>query len=788
MKSLLAVFLILTLVLFSFGCEDNDSRDYSDDDDATPIDDDIVDDDDDDIIDDDDNDDATPDDDDDDDDTTPVDDDTTPVDDDTFIDDDTYTDDDTGDDDTPEPPVTNEARADGFRLFYKERVERMLLSWNRYGMVGDAAFGVNIGKTAISIDGNEQEIVKGETDNNDIGASIYATWNAYNNIGGRDAELTLIRQFEGLAFYEAVSGGEGFTSREVIPGWTRVMDGVSDTVTRTRYGTPVTPPVTYPPALELEILDTFFDGLIFTYRENPMEYYWTFKPVNEMGDYAVTYVFSDPPNFLHISNCCGSWKFNQSGEWDGGFWGNHNSRDNFPDMSMGFLAAMDAVTNHRRDLPADVLDAAENAVEAGNRIGDRICSDDHVQMTIDEDGDLVPGGEVRPDGRTEWQDLGSFASCPMVYLAQAISTDGLDVPLQPSPMPGAIETSALRQLFTLIGLPNFPLPVIKCYSIDDAFIGMTWEEILSMEIFGAPWYEIALVIAEIFPDLFPELLGSTGDDFKEMELAVAALCYYADLTGKDDLLEEAKDALSNLIELHWILAELVYGVADSPFRELPQEVYDELVESTEEHLYVAAVVGRLYGIEGPVEDLDNFSIGESRNNYIEAQLNRGDTSPYPLRDDTEIMAIIQNELDGKVDKEPWIVERYWDRFESGPPIVRDGDGYQVQDYAGDWAYVDNIDHAMYSASKLMFEMALCTKSPWTLSCDWAALGCERPDLDADGGVDADDRTLFDAAYATYSGQTCDAGNSWCEGADLDHSGAADQDDIDFIEAATGCVY
>ena len=40
------------------------------------------------------------------------------------------------------------------------------------------------------------------------------------------------------------------------------------------------------------------------------------------------------------------------GAWEGAYWGNHNSRDNFTDYALGFLAAMEAAATP--GLPADL--------------------------------------------------------------------------------------------------------------------------------------------------------------------------------------------------------------------------------------------------------------------------------------------------------------------------------------------------------------------------------------------------------------------------------------------------
>ena len=729
------------------------------------------------------------DDDDDDDNNDDCDDDDDDNDDDDNDDDNDDDDDDDDDDTTPPPDVTNEARAAGFKLFYRERSDRLLLAWNRFGMTGDAGFGTTIGKHFIAKAGNDFEVQAGETDNNDIGQPLWSTWQAAQHFAGRNLDLTLMRMFEGMAFYESISGHQGITSREVLPGWTRVMDGVNSTITRTRDGDPISAPseFLYDPSFEQEILDTFYDDVVVTYRENPGEYYWNFKPRAELGQYAVTWVFSDWPNWLHISNCCGSWMVAKKGMWEGAFWGNHNSRDNFPDMAMGFLSAFEAERDE--SLPADVRAAAAHAAIAGHRVGDRIIADTTVQMTVDETHDyetLVPGGQVRPDGRTEWQDLGSLASCTTAYLAKALTTEGLSSPVPAIPMPGSIENSAIQELLRLLGFEEIPLPPKVCHNIDDAFFGLTWREFLDAELLGISLWDLAFAIAEVFPDLFPELVGSTGDDFKEMEMAAMALCYYADMNDKTQLLREAKAHLANLLDMHHILAELAYGGFEASLGTPQHAVWAELVDKVTEDQYVAAFTAALYGLDYDLEDFDNFSIGEGRAAYLESILAIGDTNPWPLLTDDEIMGLVQNELDGKTN-EPWIVERYWERFPDGPPIRRAGEGYEAINADGQWQAAENPRHASWHAHRLMYEMALCTNAPWVMSCEWAALGCERPDLNDSGGVDASDQSLFDDLMVTYSGVTCDVDNTWCEGADLDRDGEVGNNDLAFMVAAQGCV-
>jgi len=198
-----------------------------------------------------------------------------------------------------------------------------LTSINRFGIAGDAVMGNTFIKNAIAKTGNHYEVTFGPEGNNPFGAAAFTTWNLYQVLGGRDYELSLIRMFEGLSFNEAVSGHPGLTTREALPGWTRIMDGINGTVTRTKMGLPVTPPVTYPAQLEQEILEAFFRGVVFTYRENPEEFMFNLKPANELVDFAITYVFDelehDPP-FLRVSDCCSSFMVSQRGPWTGASW------------------------------------------------------------------------------------------------------------------------------------------------------------------------------------------------------------------------------------------------------------------------------------------------------------------------------------------------------------------------------------------------------------------------------------------------------------------------------------
>ena len=794
----MAVILILLAGLLMSCTDDDDDTaddDVTDDDayDDDAIDDDVADDDlvDDDIVDDDFTDDDTlPDDD-------AVDDDS--VDDDSVDDD--SADDDSADDDTvvePTPEPNPNAKADAFKLFYRERSERALLSINRFALAGDAVAANAFGKSAIAKDGDEWEVVAGPEGNNPFGKTAFAAWKLYQAIGGRELELTLIRMFEGIVFNEAISGHPGLTTREAFPGWTRTMDGIGQTVTRTKWEVPVTPPVTYSPTLEQEILDTFYDGVVFTYRENPEEYLFNFKAVNELADFSVTFVFDeldhDPP-FLRVSDCCSSFMVSQMGTWEGAYWGNQNSRDNFTDYALGFLAAFEAEATD--GLPADLALAAQRAAEAARRTGDNIIEHDNMLMTVDEWHDyntLTVAGAMNPDGEVEWQDLGSLASCQMAYVAQAISHDGLSWPVPELPLPGAIETTAIRYFFeVIIGIP-IPLPVMKCKSVDDAFIGMGWGEILALEVFGIPWYEIAEFVGNLFPGLWADLLGGMMDDFQELELGAVVLCYYAQIAQDEELYSEVRQTLNNLIEIQKILANLVYGKAANPDNvaqvnaELGPGAMENLVDSTEEMLYKAATYARMFNIPWPLEDFNGFIRGDEKVTYIESQLTRADTTDWPLITDDQIAAQVEARLAGWVERAPWRIERYRDRFGSTYPVRRDGDGYECIGTDDNWQPTENARHEWFVDFSLWFEAPLCVFGPETLDCTWARLGCAPGDLDDSGEVDAADQALFDEAWTTYgSGAACSAVNDWCDGADFDQSGVLDEEDQAYLNAAQGCT-
>ena len=111
------------------------------------------------------------------------------------------------DGDDRRPPVADaDAAARAFRLFYRERVERAAIAFNRFGMVGDTAMATPIGRVQVKHDGSSYEIVPGPVDNNSIGTSAFNAYQAYRVFRSRTLELTLVRMFEGLSFIEEVTG------------------------------------------------------------------------------------------------------------------------------------------------------------------------------------------------------------------------------------------------------------------------------------------------------------------------------------------------------------------------------------------------------------------------------------------------------------------------------------------------------------------------------------------------------------------------------------------------------
>jgi hypothetical protein len=683
----------------------------------------------------------------------------------------------------PPPPVmdgNNASRALGFELFYRERLNRHLITFNRFAIAGDAVFAHAVAQNRVAKTGNAYEVLVGPNDNNPIGKVTFEAAQAYAMFGGHELELTLIRLFEGLVFLEEVSGHPGLTCRMALPGWTLTLDGVADTVTRTRGGVSVASPVVYSPALETAILDTFFAGTQFTYWENPEDQYVLRYPIGRTTSYASTWVFSGLPTFLRISNCCASYIISQKGTWRGAYWSNHNSRDNFPDLVMGYLAAVDVLRDP--NLPSDLWVAAQRARVAGERVGARVIGDGSKLMTVSEFlsyDELIPGGATRPDLRHEDGDLGSLNTCQLVYIAEAVSPAGLDVPAPVLPLGDSVENLAFRALMTAIGVDLGSGATTECHSLDDAMGGKTWGEILTAEVLGVPWVDFIDDMTVQHPEQILPLVRNCIGAFQFLELSSAALVYYGEVVGRPELERTARQTLANLVAIHRVLAGALMAAAGDP-------ADPGLASEAMRNRYLAAIWASAFGVDAPTEDYAGFDEARGAMARRDVWWDLPDTELAPLLSDAELAASIEAELDSRSASEPWIVDRYQSRFAAGPPVRRAGEGYEAVDLTGQWVATANSRHRVYSEHHLFFELPLCVHAPEAISCAWARLGCGRPDLDESGIVDAVDQMLFDEARLASVGIQCTPRNSWCQGADLDRNYVVDQDDAAFMAAAQGC--
>lgn len=672
-----------------------------------------------------------------------------------------------------EVPVADvEAASRGFKLYYRERVERALIAFNRFMLVGDVSFGTNIGKVGIARTGDEWEIVPGPNDNNDIGVSTWAAWQAHKVFRTRTTALAAIRMFNGLTFYEAVSGHPGMTARNVYPGWTRVVDGVAGTVTLTREGKPAQSLLEIAPELRSELLSTFYGDVRMTYREDPSDILLHYMPTNEVGPYSVTYSFHSLPDFLRVSDCCASMKRTPAPyPWEGAYWSNHNSRDNFPDLTAGYVAAREAMQDP--DASQDVRDAAERAWEAGQRIGDLIEENGGRIMTVDELHDyetLVVSGGVRPDGTTEAEDLGSLSDCQMVFLARALSSQGLSLPLPELPAPGSVE-----KLLSIFDECKNPEPVQLCNRIGEAYCGKDWINIGELHLLGENLLEVIEKLEKDSPGSAKSLIGSFQDDFGEKTLAVLDLVRYARITGDQALMADAQKALDEITQTMRMFGELMYASTDPAA--LANRVYE------------AGLLAAAGGLDVPLEDMNGFARAEWQMGYVESLPDLPDTTPAPLKTDEEILKLAQDELSGSSDP---VKQRYSDAYGEIPPIRRAGDGYEARQFHDgvltEWKPVVTHHHQVVGGIKLLEALSLCETAPGLLDCTWARLGCERPDLDGSRTVDDADKTLFDQRSTAHLGVPCRSANSWCDGADLDRTGTVDAVDAAFLDAAMGCRY
>ena len=421
------------------------------------------------------------------------------------------------------PSGTDESRARAFKLFYRERLDRVLVAFNRFSLFGDVGFAVAVDRADVARDGDSYDIVVGPKDNNLMGTPLRAIWHAWRHFRSRTAELTLIRMLRGFEFYESVSGVPGLTSRMVLTGWTLDIDGVTKTAKRTRGGAMVASPMPTDAALEAEIIETFFDGLSVKVRSDPKDTYLSFLPGRDPVDYAITHSIPNLPDFIRISDCCATLRRTPEGKpWENAWWSNHNSRDNFPDIALGFLAAREALTFD--ETPADVKAIAQRVVDAGTRVADLTEANGGNIMTIDEVhpyGELSVSGELRPHGLPENEDLGSMASCPMALLNRALTKEGLTSEPKDVFLPGTQELLIQRDFPGLIAC-EFETPR-RCKSIGDAICDLPWARLDELTVFDQ-----ADRIFDRFRQPDPATSGARKSDDKSIAVSRGKSCRQLD--------------------------------------------------------------------------------------------------------------------------------------------------------------------------------------------------------------------------------------------------------------------
>ncbi len=681
----------------------------------------------------------------------------------------------------PDPWQNASARADAFRLFYKERVGRVVRSHNRYSLINDAVPAMTLGATFVAHHGDDWEIEAHPKDNNEIGQSAFNAWQAYQVFRTRDLALTLIRMFEGMVIGGSASGHPGITSREWQPGWTLTIDGTAGgTITRTHDGHAVDPGESFPPALESEIASTFFSDGRFTYRVDPTETYFTAEPLFAMGSYAITFVFSGLPNFLRISDCCSSFMVSQLGAYTGYFWGNHDSRDNFPDHAIGYLAARECAADPSVD--ADLHASCVRAAAVGRAVGDAVVGHGYNLMTVGETtpyDQLIVAGAVRPDGSVEDQDLGSMNSCQMSYMAKALSSAGLQSPVEIVEVPGSYEVLLLQIIFDLLGLPP-PTIVPTCKHLDDAYFGLSWGDLLRLEVNGTPVFDVLDDLLAADANAWLPIFHQLVDALEQPERSARALVSYGRQTANESVTAAAQATLSQIAEVHRRAAQAIFDWATGAGANPGEASWSS------RQLYQAAMVAVPFGVGGASYAVADFGPGLTDAQGYESALTRGESAPWGLLTDAQIQANIDAEL---ASSHPWNQERYAARFPDGPPLRRAGDHYEAVGADGEFHAIPNVSHQWFGGVDLLREAPLCVLSPSALDCTWAVLGCARPDLDGSHAVDGADTTAFQAAWSIYGpSATCDAGNDWCGGADLDRSGTLAADDQAFMSAAQGCWY
>jgi hypothetical protein len=518
------------------------------------------------------------------------------------------------------------------------------------------------------------------------------------------------------------------------------------------------------------MLAAFFHDFRATYREDPEDILLAYMPAREIGPYAVTYSHSMIPDYLRVSDCCTSlMRVPAPHPWAGAWFGNHNSRDNFPDLSMGYLVARAILDDP--DADPDLLEAADRAWAAGQRIGNLIQTHEGRLMTVTEHdpyNELVVAGAVRPDGETEAEDLGSLSDCQMVFLARALSSKGLTLPLPELPSPGSLEPLLADVLGDGCPIPD---PVRTCTRLQEAYCGKDWSTIDELELLGIPWLEAVARLEAETPGSAQALIGGFQDDFNEKTIAALALVWYAETIGDEPLAAAARSALSEITELSRFFGELLWAQTS------PAQLT--------ERLYSAALYDAQGGLEASADDLGDFSRAEWNMARLEQMLDLPDTPEEPLKTDEEILAIVDARLAGSSQT---VKARYLEHYDTNPPLRRSGEDYEATGHHPDhdwpWAEVATPNHHQLGGIRLLEAIPLCVTAPHLLDCTWANFGCARPDLDFNGLVDATDQTLMDQAPSS----NCDTTNSWCSGADLDHTGAVDLTDRAFMTAAQGCHY
>ncbi len=672
------------------------------------------------------------------------------------------------------------AKADAFRLFYAERLARVALAHNRFLLVDDVVPAMTLGHAYLNKQGESWEDVLHPEDNNDIGAAAFQGYQAYRLTRTRDLSLSVLRMMEGLYVAEAIAGIPGLTSREWQPGFTLTIDGPAHTVTRTHDGAAVEPAEAYDPALEREIVDTFFSDARYVYRADPSDYYFTVEPLLSTGDFALTFVFAELPKYLRVSDCCSSFMVSQEGPFRGYFWGNHNSRDNFPDYAFGYFAARQCMDDP--DADQDLRASCAKAWASGQRIGDSVLHYGYNLMTVSEfkaydESQLIVGGARRPDGTYEGIDgLGSMNSCQMSYMAKALSSQGLTSPTDTVEAPESYEVLAVQDLFISIGLPP-PKLTKHCTSIDDAYIGLSWGDLLDLKIGNGDLWDLFGHLLDTQGASTADLLQNLSDAFDQPEKSAAALVYYARVTGNAELREAAKATTYHIVEAHRRTAKLLLDY------EQGEGADPNLAAYASDQIYKASVIAHIAGVGNADFDLQGFATGLDQMRRYEQTLERDDTPAADLVDDATLAAEVQGAFAGaKVEDQ----QRYLDRFSAGPPVRRAGDGYEAVGLDGAFHAIPNTRYDWFGAVELWREIPMCTFEPTVLDCSWALAGCARADLDASGAVDDADSSAFDGARAQFAGLSCKPKNGWCGGADLDRSGAVDDDDAAFMTAAQGC--